>query len=261
MNAGAVPAFVSRGAGDTALVLLHGVGGGKSFWAPQLDALSDAGTRVVAWDMPGYGDSATVAPYTFEALAGALGRLLDRLAARRVVLIGHSMGGMVALEAMAQFPERIAGLVLSATSPAFGKADGEWQRAFLRQRLEPLEQGKSMADIAPALVRGMVAPQADAAAVERAIEVMSAVPADTYRAALHALVSFDRRALLPSIAVPTLALAGDVDGVAPPTVLEKMAAKISGARYHCVARAGHLVSLEQPAAFSDAVARFVRTAW
>ncbi|HEU5283576.1 MAG TPA: alpha/beta fold hydrolase [Burkholderiales bacterium] len=260
MSAVAVPAFVSRGDGETALVLLHGVGGGKSFWAPQLDALARAHARIVAWDMPGYGDSATLAPYTFDALARSLGRLLDRIAARRVVLVGHSMGGMVALEAMALFPERIAGLVLSATSPAFGKPDGEWQQAFLRQRLEPLDQGKSMAHIAPALVRGMVAPQADSAAVQRAVEVMSAVPAETYRAALHALVSFDRRALLPSIAVPTLALAGEADGVAPPAVLEKMAGKIPGARYHCIARAGHLLSLEQPGAFTEAVLRFVRTA-
>jgi pimeloyl-ACP methyl ester carboxylesterase len=260
VSAGGVPAFLSRGEGETALVLLHGVGGGKSFWAPQLDALGRADARIVAWDMPGYGDSATVAPYTMGALARALGRLLDELAAERVVLVGHSMGGMVALEAMALFPERIAGLVLSATSPAFGKANGAWQQAFLRQRLEPLDQGRSMADIAPALVRGMVAPQADSAAVQRAVEVMSAVPAATYRAALHALVSFDRRALLPSIAVPTLALAGEADSVAPPAVLEKIAGKIPGARYHCVPRAGHLLSLEQPEAFNQAVLRFVRTA-
>jgi len=260
VSAGGVPAFVSRGEGEPVLVLLHGIGGGKSFWFPQLEALARAGARAVAWDMPGYGDSTTVTPYTMGALGHALGQLLDEISAQRVVLVGHSMGGMVALETMALFPERIAGLVLSATSPAFGKPDGEWQQAFLRQRLEPLDQGKSMAELAPALVRGMVAPQADSAAVQRAVEIMSAVPAATYRAALHALVTFDRRALLPSIAVPTLALAGDADSVAPPAVLEKMAGKIPGARYHCLARAGHLLSLEQPGAFTEAVLRFVRTA-
>jgi pimeloyl-ACP methyl ester carboxylesterase len=260
VSTGAAPAFLARGEGEPALVLLHGIGGGKAFWVPQLEALAHGGARAVAWDMPGYGDSATLAPYTMGTLAHALGRLLDEIAGERVVLVGHSMGGMVALEAMALFPERIAGLVLSATSPAFGKPDGDWQRAFLRQRLEPLDQGKSMGELAPALVRGMVAPQADAAAVQRAVEIMSAVPAATYRAALHALVVFDRRALLPSIAVPTLALAGEADGVAPPAVLEKMAGKIPGARYHCIARAGHLLSLEQPAAFTEAVLRFVRTA-
>jgi pimeloyl-ACP methyl ester carboxylesterase len=260
VSAGAVPAFITRGEGEPVLVLLHGIGGGKSFWVPQLEALARAGVRAVAWDMPGYGDSAMVNPYTMPTLAHALGRLLDAVAGERVVLVGHSMGGMVALEAMALFPRRIAGLVLSATSPAFGKPDGDWQRAFLRQRLEPLDQGQSMADIAPALVRGMIAPQADAAAVQRAVEVMSAVPAATYRAALQALVSFDRRALLPSIVAPTLALAGEDDSVAPPAVVEKMAGKIPGARYRCIARAGHLLSLEQPAAFTEAVLRFVRTA-
>ena len=60
---------------------------------------------------------------------------------------------------------------------------------------------------------------------------MSAVPPATYRAALHALMSFDRRALLPAITVPTLALAGEVDPNAPPAVMQKMAEKIPGAAY------------------------------
>jgi len=255
----AIPAYVSRGQGEPAVFLLHGIGGGKAYWEPQLEVLARAGYRAVAWDMPGYGQSAMVEPYTLAELARALERIIDHVAPQQAVLLGHSMGGMVALEALALFPSKIAGLILSCTSPAFGKPDGAWQQEFLRQRLAPLDAGKSMADVAPSLVRGMVAKDADSAAVQRAVGIMGAVSPAAYRAALHALMNFDRRALLPAIAVPTLVLAGDVDPNAPPAVMQKMAEKIPGAQYECFTRTGHLASLEQPTRFDQTVLQFLRT--
>jgi pimeloyl-ACP methyl ester carboxylesterase len=254
-----IPAYVSRGRSDTAVFLLHGVGGGKAAWAYQLDPLADAGYRAVAWDMPGYGDSAMIEPFTFEGLAGALERLIDHIAPARAILLGHSMGGMVALEACAWFPEKIAGLILSGSSPAFGRADGAWQQEFLRQRLGPLDEGKIMADLAPMLMRDLIGVQPDPAGVELAMRVMSAVPSTTYRAALQALVTFDRRALLPALRIPVLALAGEADRTAPPAVMQKMAERIPGARYDCLPRAGHIANLEQPAAFNRAVLAFLKS--
>lgn len=257
MMSSALPACISRGSGD-AIVLLHGVGGGKAYWEPQLHTFAAAGLRAIAWDMPGYGESETVQPYAFATLAQALERLLDHLGLERVALLGHSMGGMVALEAWATFPARIGALLLAGTSPAFGKADGAWQQEFLRQRLAPLDAGRSMADIAPAIVRNLVTPDAQQSVVERAVRVISAVPAPTYRDALHALVTFDRRAVLPSISVPTLLLAGEADTTAPPAVMQKMAEKIPGASYRCLTRAGHLASLEHPQSFNSAVLAFMQ---
>ncbi len=248
-----VPAFAERGHGATAVVMLHGVGGGKGAWAAQLESFAAAGYRAVAWDAPGYGDSPPIEPYDLAGLARSLERLLDAIAARRVVLLGHSMGGMVAQEAVIAFPSKIAGLVLSATSPAFGKPDGAWQQEFLRQRLGPLDAGKTMAELAPALVGGLVGPDADSAGVRLATEVMARVAADTYRKALRALVGFDRRAALGAIAVPVLALAGEHDTTAPPAVMEKMAGKIPGAEYVLLAGCGHLANLERPRAFDAAV--------
>ena len=254
----AIPAYVSRGGGEPTVFLLHGVGGGKVYWDKQLEVLAASDCRAVAWDMPGYGASSMVQPYTLAELARALECLIDRLASKPVVLLGHSMGGMVALEAYATFPQKIAGLILSCTSPAFGRPDGAWQQDFLSQRLAPLDAGMSMADLAPDLVRNMVAKDADAEAMKRAVQIMSAVPPATYRAALYALMSFDRRSLLPSIRVPTLALAGEADPNAPPAVMQKMAEKIPGAVYECLPNVGHLASLERPAAFNQSIVRFLR---
>lgn len=253
-----VPASVRCGAGDTALVLLHGVGGGAAAWAPQLETFAAAGFLAVAWDAPGYGASAPIEPYDMAGLARALGRLLDALPARRRVLIGHSMGGMVAQEAMAAFPGAIDGLVLSGTSPAFGKADGDWQREFLARRLGPLDAGRTMAELAPALVAGMIGTDPDPAGVRLATEAMARVPAATYRSALHALVHFDRRDALGAIRVPTLVVAGERDGNAPPAVMEKMAARIAGAEYRVLPGCGHLSNLERPAAFDEVVLAWLR---
>ena len=236
-----IPAFDERGAGDTTVVMLHGVGGGRGAWAGQLDAFAAARYRAIAWDAPGYGDTPAIEPYDMAGLARSLEALLDAIAAPRVVLLGHSMGGLLAQEAVVAFPRKIAGLVLSATSPAFGRPDGAWQQDFLRQRLGPLDAGKTMADLAPALVGGLVGPDADPAGVRLATEVMSRVPGDTYRKALGA------------IGVPVLAIAGGRDTTASPAVMEKMAQKIPGAEYALLAGCGHLANLERPRAFDDAV--------
>jgi pimeloyl-ACP methyl ester carboxylesterase len=252
-----VPAFTERGTGRTAVVMLHGVGGGKEAFAAQLQPIADAGYRAVAWDMPGYGDSPAITPYDMAGLARALVALLDALHADRAVLLGHSMGAMVALEAVARTPARVAGLVLSAGSPAFGKPDGAWQQVFLGDRLGPLDQGKTMADVAQRLVPSMIGEGWSPEGVALATATMSRVSPATYRAALHALMGFDRRESLAGIRVPTLAIAGACDSAAPPAVMEKMAARIPGARYVVLAGAGHLANMEQPQVFNAAVLAFL----
>jgi len=243
-----VPAHLERGSGDP-LVFLHGVGGGAGGFEPQL-AHFGTRRRAIAWDMPGYGGSAPLPAMTFPALADALARLLDRLRVERADLVGHSMGGMVALEMMAQHAARCRSLTLVATSPVFGSADGTFQRDFLAQRLGPLDAGRTMQELAPVLVADMIGQDPDPAGVARATAAMAAVSAATYRASLTCLTTFDRRALLGAIAVPTLVVAAERDRAAPPAGMERMAARIPGARYHCVAGSGHLLPLERPAEFN-----------
>jgi 3-oxoadipate enol-lactonase len=90
-----------------------------------------------------------------------------------------------------------------------------------------------------------------------ALTSMSRVKPETYRAALECLVGFDRRDALPHIAVPTLLIAGGTDTTAPAVVMERMAAKIPGARFVTIPGAGHLANLEQPAAFNRVLEEFL----
>jgi pimeloyl-ACP methyl ester carboxylesterase len=253
----AVPAWIEKGDGARAVVLLHGVGGGKELWTPQLDHLAARGYRAIAWDAPGYGASPLPPRFDWPELSQALLVLLDRLKLAKVALVGHSMGGMVAQDFAARHPARLAALVLSGTSPAFGNPDGEFQRKFLATRLGPLDAGGTMAALAPEIVREVIGDAPDGQGVALATEVMARVPDATYRLAIAALTTFDRRAALSEIRVPTLVLAGERDRNAPPAMMERMAARIPGARYVCLAQAGHLANVEQPAAFDAALDAFL----
>lgn len=239
-------AFLEHGAGEP-LVLLHGIGGAAHLWAKV------PGRRVLAWNQPGYGGTALPSALTFPALADALARDLDAAGISRADIVGHSMGGMIALEFALAHPERVRRLILYATTPAFGGRDPAFARDFLAKRLGPLDAGHSMAECAASLAGGMCAPGADPSAEPAAVAAMAEVPEATYRATLACLATFDRRADLARVAAPTVLIAGEHDAVAPPRTMQRMADAIPGARLLTVPGAGHLAHLEQPAAFATAL--------
>jgi 3-oxoadipate enol-lactonase len=251
-----LPRYREAGRGARTLVFLHGVGTDAESWALQLAEFGQH-YRAIAWNMPGYGGSAPLALPSFAGMADALRDLLDELAVPRVDLIGHSYGGMVAQEFAARHPSRLRTLTLSGTSPAFGKADGEWQRAFVRQRLAPLEAGKSMAELAPKFVGSLIGPAADEEGIALARRSVAQVPAETFAAGVRLLVTFDRRDALATIKVPTLVVAGERDTNAAATMMEKMAARIPGAEYVCLQDVGHLANLENAAAFNETLRLFL----
>ena len=250
-----VPAVYATGDGPP-LVLLHGVGTDHRAFRPQSIRLARR-FRILAWDMPGYGCSPPIVPLDWSALADALARLLDKEKIDRAHILGHSIGGMVAQTFAVRHPGRIHSLILSATSPAFGRPDGDWQREFVRQRLAPLETGKTLADLAEATIGGLVGPKASKSAREFAQACMGQVPVAAFAAAIRLIVTFDGRADLPRIGCPTLVLAGACDTNAPAEMMEKMAGKIAGAKFVSLPDCGHLANLEDPGAFDAAVLAFL----
>ena len=256
-----IPRFTTLGSGPTVL-MLHGIGGGHVAFAPQVETLAAAGYRAVAWDMPGYGHSAPIEPYTFKGLAQSCIDLIDALQCAHVVLLGHSMGGMVAQEVVARRPDRVSRLVLCGTSAAFGKrTDGRsadaWAQQFIAQRTAPLDAGQSMAEVAQRLVPKMVGPGSLPEGLRLAEHCMAGVPAATYRRALDCLVTFDRQAALSAIGVPTLLIGGEFDRVAAPAVMKQMAELIPDARYAELKGIGHLMNLEAPDDFDALLLDFL----
>ncbi len=253
--------FTYEAAGDprsTPLVFLHGIGGAARAWRGQLAFFGER-YRAIAWDMPGYGGSAALASPGIAELANSLQDFLEEVGARRPVLVGHSIGGMIVQQWVVRHPYRATAVVLAQTSPAFGRADGDWQKTFIEARLGPLDRGETMASLAPALVRELVGDNPDTDGVELARDCMASVPEASYRASMLALLGFDQRRALAEIKVPTLVLSGSRDKNAPAPMMAKMASYIPSASYVELEGAGHLVNLERPKAFNTALDEFLRT--
>ncbi len=242
----------------TALVFLHGVGGGQGAWDDQLAFFAARGYRAHAWDQPGYGNAPSVEPYDLEHIAAALRATIEREAGEPAVLVGHSMGGFIAQEAYARHPQWVRALVLSFTSAAFGGSGSDFARQFIAARIAPLDAGQGMADIAASLMPTMRGARSDPVGLARAERLMAAVPPQTYRKAVALLTTFERRALLAEIRVPTLLIAGSDDKTAPASVMQRMAARIPDAEYVVLEGCGHLGPMDQPEAFNAALLGFLQ---
>ena len=242
--------------GRSKLIFLHGIGTDASSWQLQLEHFATA-YSCHAWNLPGYGGTPQ-RPYThLSELPELLATAHPDLEQEPAHWVGHSLGGMLALELVAQRPEWVRSLTLVATSPAFGKAEGTWQQRFLEERLAPLRAGQTLKDLAPQALARMLGPQPDPIGKALALRSMGQVPEEPYTQALLALTRFDQRALLSQITVPTLLLAGAHDTNAPAPVMQRMAGKIPHARFVCLEDVGHLIPLEAPQRFNQELQHFL----
>ncbi|HEX4077769.1 MAG TPA: alpha/beta hydrolase [Rhizomicrobium sp.] len=259
-----VPTSLRSGSGGNALVLLHGIGGCAKVWQSQLDFFAGR-YAVVAWNMPGYGGSPPMPEMTFPALADALESLLDTLPNKRIHLVGHSMGGMVAQEFLRSRARRVTSVCLYATSPGLAQpetpeavqAAEARAREFMERRIGPLDRGRTMRDMAESVLGQLLAPDAPNSARAAAIESISSVPPDVYRDAMRCILSFDGTAIVPKIDRPTLVIAGGEDRTMTPAVVDAMARQIPGAHYEVIPRVGHLANLEDPPAFNRVLSEFL----
>lgn len=258
---GPAPRIAVELAGAGPLVLfLHGIGGTREQWRPQLDALADAFT-VAAWDARGYGDSDDYpGPLRFADFATDVIRVLDHLGAARAHLVGLSMGGRIAREVALRFPERVDRLVLANTTPGFAALSADQQRQFVEARAAPLRAGRTPAELAPELVARLVHPAATPAARTAAETMMRGLHVESYIKTVEASVAEDRAAPIERITAPTLVVTSDADPLYPRAIAEDMARRIAGARLVVIERAGHLSNLEQPDAFNRAVRTFLAPA-
>jgi pimeloyl-ACP methyl ester carboxylesterase len=239
-------AWREAGAG-TPLVLLHGLGGSRLSWEPQL---ADLGTthRVVAWDMPGYGASHPLnGAVTFTALADAVIDFLDTIGAEAAHVAGISFGGMIAQYVAARHPSRVLSLSLLATSPVFG-LDGtkpdEWRAA----RLAPLDAGREPIDFADDVLGAIAGPHISAEALAGQRAAMARVSGSALRTSIDCLVTHDATALLPTITAPTVCMVGDLDEETPVAYGFALADLIPNATLAVIPMAGHLLNAEAPEA-------------
>jgi len=233
---------------------LHGLGGSRVSWQAQMDGLGDR-WRVAAWDMPGYGASATMleTPYTFRSLAAAAADWITALGVRRAHVVGISMGGMIAQYLAAWHPECVQSLTLLSTSPRFG-LDGTMPETWRAARLAPLDAGLEPADFAERVLRSIGGPQLTDEVLADQVAAMARVSGTALRRSIDCLVTHDSIRLLPSIAQPTLVLAGEFDQETPPEYSQYLTEHLPNARMVTVPHAGHLLNAEAPAQVNRLIA-------
>ena len=248
---------------DVTVFLLHGGYGSSEYWRPQVKRLLDAGYRVVAWDTPGYGLSRLPeAPLTIELLADSFCRLVAHVgsAGNKNVILGHSMGGLIAPLVANLMPDRVGALVISATVESLGHTEFEYQQNFLAERIAPLDAGLKLRDAAPALIQKMMGPNSSGEAVDLVKRVTADTPDDTFREAIRAIVEYDGQPTLRAINAPTLCIAGEHDPVGRPDMMEALADNIPGGEYYCVKGAAHYAWAEYPDLFNAALLPFLERA-
>jgi 3-oxoadipate enol-lactonase len=245
---GAALAVRTEGAGDLALVFLHYFGGSSRAWSGVVGRLV-AEYRCVAPDLRGFGDSeAPATGYTIRDSADDIAALVHALALTRYVLVGHSMGGKIALAFAARRPPGLRSLVLIAPSPPTPEPMPESEREHLLASYGARAAAEETARKITA--RALTAP------------ARAEIVADTLRSSRPAWVSWlergsreDITALMPSVSVPLLVVASDSDPVLPARLLEReIVRRIIGARIAVLENVGHLMPIEAP----EAIAAMIR---
>ena len=249
-------AHEDRGTGD-AIVLIHGHPFDRRMWLPQVRVLSDE-FRLVAPDLPGYGESPSpAATVTMRELAEAVILTLDAIDVPRAAIVGLSMGGLVAMELALGWPQRVAGLVLAATTVARVTAEEAERRWEVAAGIERDGMLTHVLDMAGRLF-GETA-RRDPAIVAEVLDMMLHTPPAGAAAALRGRAlrpDYSRR--LRGLKIPSLVIAGDQDGYAPEPVVEQLVASLDRPEVLRLAGVGHLPNLEAPEQFNAALRRFAR---
>lgn len=257
MTRATLPDHVKVGQGDTTVYLLHGGYGSKDYWAPMIVRLARAGYRVIAWDAPGYGVSPLPERFSIEGAAGACAALIDDTGTQCNIVLGHSMGGLIAPLVAALRPDAVQAVVLSATVSSFGHLDAATRAEFVAERVAPLDAGKTMRDVAGPLVLSMMGPDASGADVDQIVEATAQTPDATFRAAIQAIVDYDGEPALSALTQPTLVIAGERDPIGRADNLQALARALPAATYHCIPGTGHYAWAEDPRGFDAALLPFL----
>lgn len=248
-------AYSARGSGEVSLVFIHGGLADRTFWTPQLAALS-ADFRVVALDLAGHGDSGRDRrTWTILAFAEDVRAVADALDLRRIVLIGNSLGGPVALEAARLLRGRAAGVVgVDTLQDATARLDPEMFRA--RAAAFRKDFTGACRQMAAALFHPGSHPELQVWAEER----MRAASPEAVAGFMEGLSGYDFAAAFAGAGVPIRAINGDLW----PTRIDLNRSLAPDFDAVVMSGAGHYPMLERPEEFNQhltAIARSLTTGW
>jgi pimeloyl-ACP methyl ester carboxylesterase len=233
--------YTVQGKGEPAIVFVHCWCCDKSYWKDQIPYFEKKYT-VVTLDLAGHGDSGLGrADWTIESFAADVAAVVEALKLKKVILVGHSMGGPVSLEAARLMPDRVIGVIGVDTFQDFGEKVPEAQQ---KQWLAAFQANFST--VTDQFVRSMFAAGADSALVEHIASDMASAPPEVGIGAMGNMLRYDPAPAVREIKVPIRGVNADKW----PTNVEgnkKLAASFD---VKLMPGRGHFVQLEDPATFN-----------
>ncbi|TRD23257.1 alpha/beta fold hydrolase [Palleronia caenipelagi] len=235
------------------LVLVHGYLGGAAQWQSEIDHFCDR-FDVIAPNLPGFGAAADrPGCESISAMAEAVHGLLDDLDLDDIILLGHSMGGMIVQEMTRTRPERVSKLILYGTGPL----------GLMPDRFEPLEtsHARLLSDGVAATIKRIGATWflhgAKGRGYDRVTEIGAAANLHAAEAALGAMARWDGRPALPHLTMPTLVIWGDTDRSYRWPQIETLWSTLPDAHLAVIPHSSHAAHLEKPHLFQALITDFL----
>ena len=241
-----------------AVLLIHGFPLNRQMWQPQLQPLSEAGYRVIAPDLRGFGASeASVDGYSIDGFADDMIALMDALKIERAVVGGMSMGGYILMNLLERYPQRVRAACFIATKSSADDEAGRERRTAMAAQAERLGANPIIKIFAELLF----APETMQERPELIARVTSWMRDTNPRALAGGLLGMrdrkDYTPLLPRFQLPSLVIAGALDRAASPNAVELLTTGLPNCESRIIEKAGHMVNMERPEEFNAALLKFL----
>ena len=260
----------TMGHGEPVILLLHGFGASLFSWHAVMEPLSQHGT-VIAYDRPAFGLTERPMtwtgenPYSSQASVDLLLGILDHFNVQKAILVGNSAGGTVSMQFTLQHPERVQALILVDPAVYEGGGGPSWLRLFYKT--------PQMNHLGPLIVRSIQSSGLDLIKMawydpskitpETMAGYTKLLKADNWDRALWYFTAASQPSNLPErlseFTLPVLVITGDTDKIVPTEYSVRLAGELPNATLVVIPQAGHVPHEEQPVAFMQAVAEFLKT--
>ena len=234
------------------VVFANSLGTDYRLWDRILPLLPE-GLRLIRYDKRGHGLSACpTPPYTMGALVADLEQLLDHLDIRDAVIVGCSIGGLIAQGLAVKRLDQVRAIVLSNTGAKIGTTE------MWADRIAAVETG-GIAALAPATLERWFSKAFRTTPELQAWEAMlTRTPAEGYTGCSAAISNTDFYTTTATLSLPTLGIAGSEDGSTPPDLVRETVDLVKGSRFELIRGAGHLPMVEAPERFAEILTGFLK---
>jgi len=258
---GGMVMYADNGKGNT-IVLLHGYLESQEIWFNFAEKLIKAGHRVITLDLPGHGFSSTVGEeHSMEHLAGAVDAVLQEQKVDKCMVVGHSMGGYVALAFAKLFPEKLAGLCLFHSTP---NPDSDEKRNNRDREIELVKAGKKEVIIKSFIPAAFAKENLKRCAdmVEEATLIALSTETDGIIACLNGMKNRpDSNDFLKTVTKPVLIIFGAKDSYVTPEIIASLTERFPTHKTITLENSGHMGFVEEEKRSVEIISEFAAQAF